>query len=583
MGAKTYYIGLGITYHDPALAIVDEHGVTLFDESSERYLKYKRAINGEPDILSRLPELIREFCPNAGRFVIASSWSKTRPWYERVTSALGFLGSRGLNRHGLKRLRSPLDTRQIHHMMACNRLAIARGGLNLVRLLSESYSHCQVEFCDFDHHDNHAALACYASPFEEASCAVVDSYGETGSMGFFQFHDGKLERVHTSRGLGSLGLYYMYITALCGFDWMQGEEWKVMGLAPYGQLDPEVDALLKQTLIVRGLNLEHPRGQLFPALEALAKKRRIKSNPTESAANLAFTGQAHFAHIMTELLANFHAAYPSHNLALAGGCALNSSCNGQIAQKTNFRNVYVPPAPADDGTALGAAWLAVARERPWLARPKPPLSAYLGSVISEEAVARLARFSPCLHPRHLPDSICEETARLLANGKLVAWVQGRAEFGPRALGNRSILADPRDSGMKAKINERVKFREEYRPFAPSILHEFGPAYFEDYRETPYMEQALRFRPEVMAQVPAVVHVDGTGRLQSVKSDWNPQFYRLLSAFHQLTGIPLLLNTSFNVMGKPMVHSMEDAVAVFMTSGLDRLVIGDWLFAKPEVP
>ncbi len=581
MAVKTYYIGLGVTYHDPAIAIVDENGIPLFAEAGERYLQYKRAINCEPDIPSRLPGLLREFCPDAGRFVLAFSWRKKRPWYERIASALGLLSAGGLNRQGFKRLGSPLDNRQIHHMMACNRLSLARGGLNLTRLLGEQYSSCPVEFRDFDHHDTHAASACFASPFSETACAVVDSYGENGSMCFYRFRNGKLERLHESRGLGSLGLYYMHITALCGFDWMQGEEWKVMGLAPYGRFDEEVYKLLKNILSVRGLDLEHPQGRLFPALAGLEKKRRPTSDPAERAADLAYTGQYYFAQIMTEILANFHDNYPSENLALAGGCALNSSFNGQIASKTRFSKLYIPPAPADDGTALGAAWLAFARERKYFPSSSFPMSAYLGSKFSDEALARLVRFSAGMDVRHLPGTICEETARLLAQGKLVGWVQGRAEFGPRALGNRSILADPRDPGMKSRINDRVKFREDYRPFAPSILHEYGHEYFEDYRETPYMEQALRFRPEAAARVPAVVHVDGTGRLQTVKQEWNPAFHRLLTAFHQETGIPLLLNTSFNVMGKPIVHSVEDAVAVFMTSGLDLLIIGDWLFAKPE--
>jgi carbamoyltransferase len=583
MGEKTYYIGLGVTYHDPSLAIVDETGATLFAEAGERYLQYKRAINCEPDPLYRLPGLLDEFCPDAGRFVLAFSWRSKRPWYEQAASALGLLNAKGLNRKGFKRLATPLDNRQIHHMMACNRQSLARGGLNLAQFLGGHYSSCKVEFRDFDHHDCHAASACYASPFREASCAVVDSYGENGSLCFYRFGKGNLERVHESRGLGSLGLYYMHITALCGFDWMQGEEWKVMGLAPYGRLDEEVYLLLEKILTVNGLNLEHPQGQLFPALAKLEKKRRAKSSPAARAADLAYTGQYYFARIMTELLSNFHAAYPSDHLALAGGCALNSSYNGQITHATNFCKLYVPPAPADDGAALGAAWLAFAREQETFPSAQEPLSAYLGSTLSDAALARLVRFSAGLEVLHLPESISEEAARLLAQGKLVAWVQGRAEFGPRALGNRSILADPRDPGMKAKINERVKFREEYRPFAPSILHEYGPEYFADYTETPYMEQALRFRPEAAARVPAVVHVDGTGRLQTVKQSWNPRFHRLLMAFHRETGVPLLLNTSFNVMGKPMVHAVEDAVAVFMTSGLDALVIGDWLFVKPDAP
>jgi len=584
MGDKTYYIGLSVTYHDPALAIVDDQGEPLFAEGAERHLQSKRALNGDADPLFRLPALLREHCPEAGRFVLACNWRKSRPWYERAAAALGLLSAEGLARPGIKRLGSPLENHQIHHMMACNRLSIARGGLNLAQVLREHYPSCRVEFRDFDHHDTHAASACHASPYADAACAVVDSYGENGSMAFYRYRDGRLKRLSAARGLGSLGLYYMRLTELCGFDWMKGEEWKVMGLAPYGRLDEEIYSLLKDVLRVRGLGLEHPRGRLFPALAALAK-RRSRGGPAktaEEAANWAFTGQYYFAEIMADIISNFHSAYPCDRLALAGGCALNSSFNGQITARTPFKEVYIPPAPADDGTALGAAWLALSGDRPGLPRRAEPLSPYLGASLSGEALARLARFGGGLDIRHLPDTLCEETARLLARGKLVAWAQGRAEFGPRALGNRSILADPRDPGMKDRINTQVKFREEYRPFAPAILHEHGPDYFQDYCETPYMEQALRFREQAKAAVPAVVHVDGTGRLQTVKQAWNPRFHRLLDAFHRETGVPVLLNTSFNVMGKPIIHSVEDAAAVLMTCGLDALAAGDWLFAKPGV-
>ncbi|MBP1687552.1 MAG: nodulation protein nolNO [Deltaproteobacteria bacterium] len=584
MGTKTYYIGLSVTYHDPALAIVDEHGEPLFAEGAERHLQSKRALNGEADPISRLPQLLREHCPEPGRFVVACNWRTRRPWYERAAAALGLLSAPGLSRTGVKRLASPLKNHQLYHMMACNHLSIARGGLNLARVLLEEHPSCKVEFRDFDHHDTHAASACHASPYADAACAVVDSYGENGSMAFYRYRDGRLSKLSEARGLGSLGLYYMRLTELCGFDWMQGEEWKVMGLAAYGRLDEAVYALLKDVVRVRGLGLEHPRGRLFPALAELAKRRAQggRAKTAEGAADWAYTGQYYFAEVMADILANLHAAHPCERLALAGGCALNSSFNGQITRRTPFQQVYVPPAPADDGTALGAAWLAFSGDRPAMPCRAEPLSPYLGSTLAGEARARLVAYGGGLDTRHLPETLCEETARLLARGKLVAWVQGRAEFGPRALGNRSILADPRDARIKDRINAQVKFREEYRPFAPAILHEHGADYFHDYRETPYMEQALRFREQAKAAVPAVVHADGTGRLQTVKQAWSPRFHRLLAAFHRETGVPVLLNTSFNVMGKPMVHSVEDAVAVFMTCGLDALVIGDWLVAKPGV-
>lgn len=210
-----------------------------------------------------------------------------------------------------------------------------------------------------------------------------------------------------------------------------------------------------------------------------------------------------------------------------------------------------------------------------------PLTPYLGSSINEAAIQRFAHYSG-LPVQHLPgQSIVETTAKHLTEGKIIGWIQGCAEFGPRALGNRSILADPRSPDMMDRINRVVKFRERFRPYAPAILHEHGDAYFEHYQETPYMDRTLRFRSNVRESVPAVVHVDGTGRLQTVKPDWNPLFHQLLESFHSMTGIPVLLNTSFNVMGKPIVHSTEDAFSVFMGSGLDNLVMGEYLFSKPE--
>jgi carbamoyltransferase len=582
MPKKTYYLGLSVTYHDPALAIVDDQGEVLFAEATERFMQYKRALNCEPDTLLRLPSLLREHCADAERIVAAFNWRVRRPWYERAAAAAGLLSPKGLLRLGFKRLRSPLENYQIHHAMACNRLSIARAGLNLARVLREHFPRCALEFRDFDHHDAHAACACYGSPFDEALCAVIDSYGERGALAFYRYRDGRLERFHEGQGLGSLGLYYMKLTELCGFDWSLGEEWKVMGLAAYGRLDEEIYALLQNLLEIQGLDIAHGE-TLFEALEQLETKRRRPQDPAQLAADLAYTGQFFFEQSVSALLDRFHAAHPGKRLALAGGCALNSACNGQLLAYTPFSELYVPPAPADDGAALGTAWLAFHQDHRKHWRGPKMLSPYLGSAMSPDALARLARQAGGLDARHLPASICEETARLLAQGKLVGWMQGRAEFGPRALGNRSILADPRDPAMKERINARVKFREEFRPFAPSILPEYGPDYFEHYQASPYMERALRFRPEGARRAPATVHVDGTGRLQTVRADWNPRFHRLLQAFHRETHVPVLLNTSFNLMGKPIAHSVEDAIAVFMTCGLDVLVIGDWLFAKPQQP
>ena len=597
---KKYYIGLSITYHDPALAIVDAQGNVLFAEATERYMQNKRALNCEADPLLRVKDLLSQYCPEPDEFVIAINWRRKRPLYENIIAALGGLTAPGLLKTGIKRLRSPLSNYQLHHMIACQRNKIASAGLNLTRIIAEHYPDCTLTFADFPHHLTHAATACYSSPFSEAACAVIDSFGENGSMAFYHFKNQRLDCLYENRGTGSLGFYYMKVTELCGFDWLKGEEWKVMGLAPYGQLNQDLYQTLKNTISVQGFHCRHNSDSLFSSIAALEKFKRRKQDPIEQAADLAYTGQYFFAELMSQLLQTLQQETGGKNLALGGGCALNSAFNGQIKQRSGFEQVFIPSAPADDGTALGAAWLAL-DSRDGIGRvesgteteqndqsgaagfnsKKAPLSPYLGSEISDEAIKRLIQYHNVLDIRHLPDSICQKTAELLAQGKLVGWIQGRAEFGPRALGNRSILADPRQAETQDKINQQIKFREQFRPFAPSVLHEYASDFFEQYHESPYMDKTLRIRDTMQARIAAVCHVDGTGRLQTVKQEWNPRFYTLIDCFYRQTQIPMLLNTSFNVMGKPLVHSLEDALAVFLTTGLDVLVVNDYLICKPR--
>lgn len=576
---KKYYIGLSVTYHDPALAMVDDQGEVLFAEATERHLQNKRALNCEPDQLFRTPELLHQYCDFPCEFVIAINWRKKRPLYESIVSGLGILSATGMLKKGIKRLRSPLENYKLHHMMTCQRNSIVMAGINLVRIIHENHPECRITFADYDHHLTHAAAACFSSPFDQAACAIVDSYGEHGSMAFYRYRNYRLEQLHETRGIGSLGLYYMKITELCGFNWLKGEEWKVMGLAPYGKFNEAFYELLSSTISVRGFDCKHQGKHLFRDIDKLAEFKRTKQDSIEQAADIAYTGQYFFAELMTRLLQHLQEVTDCENLTLGGGCALNSSFNGQIINRTAFKNVHIPSAPADDGTALGAAWLAFHQNNPdSYSRPKL-LSPYLGSTLPADAMERLIHFNRSLYIRHLPEDIFNETARLLAQGQLIGWVQGRAEFGPRALGNRSILADPRHASTKDEINRKIKFRETFRPFAPAVMHEFGPEFFENYHESPYMDKTLPIHPPMQERIAAVSHVDGTGRLQTVKKEWNPRFYWLLDSFYQLTGIPVLLNTSFNVMGKPLIHSLEDAISVFLTTGLDALVIDDYLITK----
>ncbi|MEE9338511.1 MAG: carbamoyltransferase C-terminal domain-containing protein [Methylococcaceae bacterium] len=578
---KKFYIGLSVTYHDSALAIVDDKGKVLFAEATERYMQNKRALNCEADPLLRVKDLLETYCPSPDEIVIAINWRRKRPLYENVVAALGCLTASGLLKTGIKPLNSPLENYQLHHMIASQRNKIRSAGINLVRIIKEYYPDCSIVFADYHHHLTHAATACYSSPFLESACAVIDSFGEKGSMGFYHYKDQKLNCLYESKGTGSLGFYYMKITELCGFDWLKGEEWKMMGLAPYGKLNQELYDLLKTIVSVEGFECKHPSNQLFSNLSALDKFKKNERDSIKQAADLAFTGQYFFAELMTKLLQHLQEITGCKNLSFGGGCALNSAYNGQIKNRTSFDQVFIPSAPADDGTALGAAWLALKDDKPDLLIPRKNkwLSPYLGSIISDQDIKRLIQYNRSLDIQYLPNSICETTANLLVKGQLIGWIQGRAEFGPRALGNRSILADPRQNKTKDNINHNIKFRESFRPFAPSVLDEYAEEYFVEYHESPYMDKTLDIKKSMQDRIAAVCHIDGTGRLQTVKQQWNPRFYQLINSFYQKTKVPMLLNTSFNVMGKPLVHSIEDALSVFLTTGLDGLVINDYLIRK----
>jgi carbamoyltransferase len=587
VSAPRWYVGLASSFHDPALAIVDPRGEVVFAEAAERALQDKRAFNAPPDALLRTPELIARYVEPGAELVAAVSWSEPVLRNLRLEAASHLRPLGGALRWAAGRVDQAQDSLVWPYppqgaLREAMLASLTLGGLNLG-------SHRALppvrEVRRYDHHLTHAAAGCHTSPFSEALVAVVDGYGERSSLAFFHWRGGEIVPLEGRRPRlamePSLGMFYAALCALCGFDPLKGEEWKVMGLAPYGRVDPALHAVLEPMVRAHGLRLTsgYTAAQRMHHLGRLRRDTRPPGSPPLAAADLARTGQEVFAGVMRVLLGNLHATGLSENLVLAGGCALNSSFNGRIVEETPFRAVHVPSAPADDGNALGAAALAHADDHPGRRRPPRAGSPYLGSEVPRRELEDLVEYGGLARLECGAGGVAARTAALLAEGKLVGWMQGRAEFGPRALGARSILADPRPAGMKDRINARVKFREEFRPFAPSILHEHGPGWFECYQDTPYMERALRFRPEMRERVPAVVHEDGTGRAQSVTRERAPRFHALISEFHRLTGVPVLLNTSFNVMGKPIIHTVRDAVAVFMTSGLDVLVVEDEVFVK----
>ncbi|KAA1243796.1 carbamoyltransferase C-terminal domain-containing protein [Aquimarina sp. RZ0] len=577
---KKYYIGIACTFHDPSIVIIDMDGEILFAEASERYLQNKRAFVSPADDMFRITYLLKKYCSSNASYTLCFTWSKT--YIDQ------FVNSNESNQSDeIKPLQYPDISGPFENLTTYNwsneteQAIFANLGTNTVRALREDFSPIEIKKEYFDHHLCHAAYACYSSPFDSGICVILDGIGENGPISIYRYENGQISLLDDQKSSASIGFLYSSITQLCGYNALKGEEWKIMGLAPYGKLNRELYLLLEQMLSVDNCVLKYSSSTGYgKCLKEMFEKH--KPNTESEIADIAFTGQKFFSELVTTLLNNVYTHNKSENLIYSGGCALNSSFNGTILKNTGFKSLHIPSAPGDDGNAIGAALLSYKQDYSLPIAKYKMLTPYLGSSINKKTVESFLKHIKLENVRELSDDkLFSYVAEKLAEGKLVSWIQGRAEFGPRALGNRSILADPRDIEMKDKINSVVKYREGYRPFAPAILNDFGNTYFHDYRESRYMELTGKFKMEQTKKVPAVVHINHTGRYQSVKEEWNERFYKLIKAFYDNTNVPVLLNTSCNVMGKPMVHSLEDALGMFFTNGLDILVIDNVIVEKSE--
>lgn len=443
-------------------------------------------------------------------------------------------------------------------------------------------------FRTLDHHLCHAASAFFVSPFEEAAVMSLDGAGEDVTTWFGAGSGRRLERKQSVRLPHSLGLFYSAVTTYLGFKpW--GGEGKVMGLAPYGDPDrfyPQMRELIhwddrgqfQIDLSYMDYHLTNwKRWVSARFVERFGPPRVAESEMDQRSQDIA----AALQRVIEEAaLALAHALYrivPSKNLCLAGGVALNSVMNGRIAKEGPFENIFVQPAANDAGTALGGA-LAVAHLRHGCDRVSNNELVYLGPEFTTEQCEAAARAAGLRIER--PSDLSGTVADALASGAIIGWFQGRMEIGPRALGNRSILADPRGADTRDRLNHRVKHREAFRPFAPSVVAERAEEFFDMHGESPFMLMVCDVRPEQRSRVPAITHVDGTARVQTVRRDQNPRYYDLLDAFGRRTGIPMLVNTSFNVRGEPIVCMPADAVRCFMGTELDVLVLGDLVCRKP---
>ncbi|GAB6041446.1 carbamoyltransferase family protein [Endothiovibrio diazotrophicus] len=463
-------------------------------------------------------------------------------------------------------------------------------------------------FHHVDHHLAHLASAFDPSPFERALVVSVDGFGDFASCAWGIASGRELNLLGKIYFPHSLGIFYQALTQYLGFHHF-GDEYKVMGLAAYAE--PTLATTLERLVEIRRdgtfrLDLRYfrhhrenvayrwdegpPRvGRLYsPALERLLGPARAPDAPIEDRHKaLAASAQAIYERALFALITRLSERFGERDLALAGGCAQNSSANGKITAETPIRRLYVPSAAADAGGATGAA-LSVWRNLGGGRQTTPLDHAYLGPAADTGAIevavaARMERIAAekCTLSRGDRAPVAA-VAELLAEGKVVGWYQGRMEWGPRALGARSILADPRRDGMRGLLNAKIKLREPFRPFAPSVLAEAIPEWFDlscpEDAETPFMARVYPLRTERRAQVPAITHVDGTGRVQSVGRDAHPDFRALIEAFHAATGVPMVLNTSFNE-NEPIVNTPAEALDCFLRTRMDALALGPFLIQR----
>ena len=477
----------------------------------------------------------------------------------------------------------------------------------LAAALGVSRSEIRAKFHAVEHHKSHISSAFFVSPFSEAACLSIDGFGDFVSTMRAVGRDNSLEIIDRIEFPHSAGLFYTAITQFLGFH-RYGEEWKMMGLAPYGK-PVYVNEIRQLIHPVEGgqfeLNLDYFRhhmegvemswddgspemGLVFsPKLAELLGPPREPEDPEFFGkwADMAHSAQVVYEEIFFHVLEDLQRRTGMTQLALAGGCALNSVANGKIFERTKFRDVFIQPGAGDDGTAIGAAFFV---EHAVLNRPRRFVmrNAYTSLEFDDRSIqasierARGNGWDPGVTVRRLEDDeLFPRVAKAVADGRIVGWFQGRMEFGPRALGNRSIVADPRRADMKDILNKRIKHRETYRPFAPSVLEEKAASIFERNEPSPFMLLVHKVREDQRARIPAVTHVDNTGRLQTVSAATNPRYHALISEFDRQTGVPLVLNTSFNEH-EPIVASPDDAIACYLRTRMDLLALGNWVLERP---
>jgi carbamoyltransferase len=589
--APSYVLGISAFYHDSAACLLAD-GDVVAAAQEERFTRKK----GDASFPSRAVE----YCLGAAGITLADVafvgfYDKPLLKFERILETYLGVAPRGFASF---RLAGPLWMKEKLFMERDIRRAL--GGFT-------------GELRYAEHHESHAASAFFPSPFEEAAILTVDGVGEwaTASMGVGR--NGDIELWKELYWPDSLGLLYSAFTYYTGFKVNSGE-YKVMGLAPYGE-PKYVDTIYRHLIDLRDDGSFTLNQKYFNYLTGLTMTngafdelfggppRVPESKLTQREMDLARSVQVVCEEIMLRMVRTLHRDTGMENLCLAGGVALNCVANGRILREGPFKRLWIQPAAGDAGGALGVAQLIWHRHRQQPRRVTPGKDAmhgaYLGPEFSPEEIERFLETQGASYERLERGELLERVAELLAQEKVIGWFNGRMEFGPRALGARSILGDPRSPRMQAQMNLKIKFREGFRPFAPSVLRERVADYFELDADSPYMLLVAPVRRERQipmsdaqrrlwgidqlnvprSDIPAVTHIDYSARVQTVERATNPDYYDLIAAFDRLTGCPVLVNTSFNVRGEPIVCTPADAYRCFMRTHIDYLVLGPFLLGK----
>lgn len=561
-------LGISCFYHDSAAALIED-GQLVAAAQEERFSRKKHDTS--------FPKQAIEYCLKERKCSIKDIDYVT--FYEKPVLKFDRL------------LHMLIDTFPWSMHMFCKSLpAYFTEKLRIHKVLKKQIGY-KGEILFARHHESHAASAFFCSPFKEAAILTIDGVGEwtTTSYGFGK--ENKLSLFKEIHFPHSLGLVYSAITGHLGFK-INNDEYKVMGLAPYGK--PIYADKIRKLITVKkdgSYALDMTFFTYHHSLVMTGKKfekefgpRRIKESKVEQHhRNLAASLQKVFEEVVFEMARHVHNETKCENLVLAGGCALNSVANGKLTKNTPFKKVWAQPAADDAGGALGAALWAY---HTILKKPRSFVMehAYWGPSFSSKEIEKFLIEKKINYKSLETKDITKTTAKLIYQNKVIGWFQGRMEWGPRALGNRSILSNPCNEKMKDILNAKVKHREMFRPFAPVIIEEDVHNYFDiDKDDENFMLFVYPIKEDKRKLIPAVTHVDGTGRLQTINKKQNARYYGVIKEFEKLSGIPVLINTSFNIRGEPIVNTPQDAYRCMMGTGIDYLVIDKFLIARKDNP